>query len=257
MKPMGRIVWAIAVLSSTSFAAPEDGCLLSVPRLVTRTQRIYRDARITEKRPDGVTVYHEEGVVRIPYEMLPTEVAKSLGGFDGDAAMVYRAEDRKAQAAWEEETARILQLLAERKRIAWLDQQRVIAEWAARARAYRSPNPLDEPPRSVSGGSYASVSTGSYSSSEPVVVEVPVVTYSSSSGDSYCPPPCPPPRPPRPCGTDDPPKPPYKPCGTENPPPKPPAPPEPSSPPSAPSGSSNSGNSTVHIPGTGGGFPKR
>jgi len=256
MKPMGRIVWAIAVLSSTSFAAPEDGCLLSVSRLVTRTQRIYRDARITEKRPDGVTVYHQEGVVRIPYEMLPDEVAKALGGFDGDAALTYRVEDRKAQLAWEQETARVLQALAEKRRIAWLDQQRVIAEWAERARNYRPSNPLNEPPRPVSGGSYASVSTGSYSSSEPVVVEVPVVT-SSSSSDSYCPPPCPPPRPPRPCGTDDPPKPPYKPCGTEDPPPKPPSPPQPPSPPSAPSGSSGSGNSTVQIPGTGGGFPRR
>ncbi|MFD0894177.1 hypothetical protein KBB96_02440 [Luteolibacter ambystomatis] len=218
MKPMGRIVLAMVALSSFSLAVPEEGCLLALPSLTTRGQKVYQSVRITEKRPDGVTVMHQEGVARIPYEMLPHDVAVALGGFDRENAMAFRAEDRKAQAAWEAQTSRELQVLAENRRIAWLAQQRLAAEnAAARVAVLPRPNPLHEPARPLGGGSYSvATSSGSdtYSSAPPVVIEVPVTT------SSYCPPrPCPP----EPCGTDNrPPRPPYNPCGTGNPPPRPP-----------------------------------
>ncbi|MGC4017265.1 MAG: hypothetical protein QM755_22535 [Luteolibacter sp.] len=251
------------LFSSSCFALAEEEGLLSLPRLTTRALKVYHEVRIVEKRPDGVTIQHEEGVARIPYEMLPDEVVRAVGGFNQESALEYRTEDRKIQAACEEQLARELQVLAEHRRIAWLDQQRVISEWSARAAARTRINPLHETPRSVASSPVVYASSGG-SSSESEEIEVPVTTSSSSS--SYCEPSCPPPppQPPcppptfKPCGTEDPPpKPPYKPCGTDDPPPKPPAPPQPSSPPSAPSGSSSSSNSTVQIPGTGGGFPRR
>jgi hypothetical protein len=61
--------------------------------------KTYENANMTAKRADGISIMHDAGTARIPYEKLPEKLREELGGFDPEAAKEARTEaDRKEEA---------------------------------------------------------------------------------------------------------------------------------------------------------------
>lgn len=83
--------------------------LLKLDMLKTAKGKTYQDVSVTEKRPDGISIRHAAGTARIPFEDIPADVRKKLGGFDEDAAEEAREADaaklRAAERAMDEAEA--------------------------------------------------------------------------------------------------------------------------------------------------------
>lgn len=75
---------------------------MELPELTTKQGKKYEAVVITEKRPDGISIRHAAGTARVPFESLPDDLVKTLGGFDGEAAKKARSEaDRKEASTLE------------------------------------------------------------------------------------------------------------------------------------------------------------
>ncbi|BCU79468.1 hypothetical protein llg_41830 [Luteolibacter sp. LG18] len=231
---MGWIVPGILAVAPIASAEIDGrGYLVKVPQLTTLNHRTFHTVSILSKRPDGVSILHSEGAARIPYEQLPADLARQLGGFEEDKALAFRSADRLDQARAEREGDRRFRDALARLRESWRKQKQEMARQETTSDSTWV-NPLHLPPRPLTTAS-VSTSGNSYGTYTPetvtVVVSNPV--SSTSSCEPSCPPPPPPPcKPYTPCATNDypQPRPPVNPCATTD----RPKPPEPSSPPPSP-----------------------
>lgn len=69
-----------------------------LPELKLKNGKTFTTVIVTKKTADGIAIMHESGTARIPFEQLPDDLVKTLGGFDPEKA----AEARKASAQSEE-----------------------------------------------------------------------------------------------------------------------------------------------------------
>jgi hypothetical protein len=87
-----------------------------LPELKLKNGKTFTAVTITKKTADGIAIMHEAGTARIPFEQLPDDLVKTLGGFDpakaaesrnataqGEAA--HYSEMEKAEAAQEDSEA--------------------------------------------------------------------------------------------------------------------------------------------------------
>jgi hypothetical protein len=70
--------------------------LLKLDELKTAKGRAYTEVVVTEKRPDGISIRHAGGTARIPFEDIPADIRKQLGGFDEGEAKEAREADKEA-----------------------------------------------------------------------------------------------------------------------------------------------------------------
>jgi len=83
MKP---ILFLIAMVS---LAAADP---IKLETLTTTEGKIYKGVTVTKILPDEISITHETGLARIPFEKLPPEIQSQLGGFDSEKAEAERAK---------------------------------------------------------------------------------------------------------------------------------------------------------------------
>ena len=77
-----------------------DEPALKLEKLTLKSGKEYQQVVVTAKRPDGISItYADGGLARIPFEQLPDDVAKQLGGFDPAAGKEAREKADTAEAA--------------------------------------------------------------------------------------------------------------------------------------------------------------
>ena len=80
----------------TAIASAEND---KMTELKLKNGKIYTTVTITKKTADGVTIMHESGTACVPFEQLPDELVKTLGGFDAAAAKAERERKNAQEAA--------------------------------------------------------------------------------------------------------------------------------------------------------------
>jgi len=78
--------------------------------LTTKSGRTYTSVTVREKTKSGIKIFHEIGAATIPFEELPDDVAKDLGGFDEKAAKAEREAMAARENALYEDERRVAQL---------------------------------------------------------------------------------------------------------------------------------------------------
>lgn len=66
--------------------------------------RVLRNAYVMERKPDGVVVGHETGVMFVKYDQMPENLSRELG-YDPEKCASYEEAQRKAQAAGQKQQA--------------------------------------------------------------------------------------------------------------------------------------------------------
>lgn len=79
---------ALLILASALSVLAED--------IVTLDHHVYKNARITEVEPDGVTITHSVGITKVPYTLLPEGLRKRFH-FDPKVAREYTADADEQQ----------------------------------------------------------------------------------------------------------------------------------------------------------------
>ncbi len=85
--PALALATAALLLPARADQAPEK-----FETLTTSKNKNYKDVIIREVTPSGVKIMHESGTATIPYQDLPADVQKKLGGFDPAAAERHRQQ---------------------------------------------------------------------------------------------------------------------------------------------------------------------
>lgn len=107
---MKALLLAVLVVG-TAFANGD-----TYPTLKTLKGVEFRNVRVSEIEPDGITVFHAGGVAKIPFRELPEELRKKYG-FDAKRAAQAEVADAQeqariaAQAQLDAKRARITQLI--------------------------------------------------------------------------------------------------------------------------------------------------
>ena len=70
-----------------------------LPELKLKTGKTFTAVTITKKTADGIAIMHEAGTARIPFEQLPDDLVKTLGGFDPAKAAEARKSTAQGEAA--------------------------------------------------------------------------------------------------------------------------------------------------------------
>ena len=66
--------------------------------------RVLKNAYVMERKPNGVVVGHETGVMFVKYDQMPEKLRKELG-YDSKKCAEYEARERKAKAARKKQQA--------------------------------------------------------------------------------------------------------------------------------------------------------
>ncbi len=77
--------------------------LTTLESLTTTKNRTYEKVEIREVTPSGIKIRHDAGTATIPYNELPANIQKQLGGFDPQAAEEHK--NKEAMALQEQEAA--------------------------------------------------------------------------------------------------------------------------------------------------------
>lgn len=75
--------------------------------ITTRSGVTYTNCTITRVEPNGITVFHVEGIVKIPFTELPKELQTKYNYNPTNAAAYTRAVNQKQAEAWERQQANI------------------------------------------------------------------------------------------------------------------------------------------------------
>jgi len=69
---------------------------LKLESLATAKGKTYKNVTVREVTPSGIKIVHEGGTATVPYEELPMDIRRKVGGFDPAKAKQHREEeDRK------------------------------------------------------------------------------------------------------------------------------------------------------------------
>ena len=91
MKTIGKIVFCFI------FSLEALSGNVKFETLTTTDGTTYKSVTVREVTPAGIRVFHSSGAAAIPFEDLPKEVQKQLGGFDSEKAKKYRKEQAEIQ----------------------------------------------------------------------------------------------------------------------------------------------------------------
>ncbi len=100
---MKKSLFRVAVLVFLAFSVQAQGANEKIPELKLKDGRTYQQVTITKKTPDGIAIMTQDGTARIPYENLPEDLVKKLGGFDAEKAKEYRDAQAKNEAKYNAE----------------------------------------------------------------------------------------------------------------------------------------------------------
>lgn len=84
---------------------------LKLETLTTTKGKVYRNLTVREVTPSGIKIFHEGGSATLPYELLPEDLRKMVGGFDPEKAAKFRADEDRKLTAQEQQLERELQKL--------------------------------------------------------------------------------------------------------------------------------------------------
>ncbi|MCW1921745.1 hypothetical protein OKA05_04220 [Luteolibacter arcticus] len=81
---------------------------LKLETLTTSKGKTYKNLTVREVTPSSIKIIHEGGTATLPYEELPVDLRKMVGGFDPEKAKKHRAEEDNKLTAQENQLEREL-----------------------------------------------------------------------------------------------------------------------------------------------------
>ena len=106
----------------------------AAPDLVTRSGKVYKQARVFRVEPDGITYMYVGGMSKIDFTELPDAVRKQYN-YDPKAAAAFAQADEAAQAQAQAEGAQQMQTVARRTLVAQINSSGDVERQAAADKA--------------------------------------------------------------------------------------------------------------------------
>ena len=104
---LGLISCLVVLISPLRGEAPAEP--LKLETLTTTKGKVYRNLTVREVTPAGIKIFHEGGSATLPYELLPEDLRKLVGGFDPEKAAKFREEEDRKLTEQEQQLERDLQ----------------------------------------------------------------------------------------------------------------------------------------------------
>ncbi len=86
------LICAVLGLSGVLFG---EETVMKLPELLE-----YKGVTVTKIEPDGISIMHETGLAKVPYEKLTPELQAKFGGFDATKAAEFRNKRNKSNSTY-------------------------------------------------------------------------------------------------------------------------------------------------------------
>jgi hypothetical protein len=92
--PSPKVIAALMLVAGLCHAVPPEEPL-KLETLTTTKGKTYKNLTVREVTPSGIKIFHEGGTATLPYEELPQDLRKVVGGFDPAKAKQHREEEER------------------------------------------------------------------------------------------------------------------------------------------------------------------
>jgi hypothetical protein len=92
--PSPKVIAALMLVAGLCHAVPPEEPL-KLETLTTTKGKTYKNLIVREVTPSGIKIFHEGGTATLPYEELPQDLRKVVGGFDPAKAKQHREEEER------------------------------------------------------------------------------------------------------------------------------------------------------------------